>query len=71
LFLYEIGKANKSGTERNQRVGKHVFDMFPGKNGLEQGVALSPLLFKFDLEYAIRRIQVKQDPLKLNGTHQI
>jgi len=37
---------------------------------LKQGDALSPLLFNFALDYAIRRIQVNQDELKLNGTHQ-
>jgi hypothetical protein len=45
--------------------------MFPVKNGLIQGDALSPLLFNFALEYAIRRVQISQDDLKLIGAHQL
>jgi hypothetical protein len=44
--------------------------VFPSKNGLKQVDALSPKLFNFDLEYAIRMV-VNQDNLKLNGTHQL
>jgi len=45
--------------------------MFPIRNSLKQGDALSPLLFNFVLEYSIRRVQVIQDGLKLNGTNQV
>jgi hypothetical protein len=38
---------------------------------LKQGISLSSLLFNFALEYAINKLQVNQDDLKLIGTHQL
>jgi len=52
-------------------VSKNFSDMFPIRNGLKQGDALLPLLCNFALDYAIRRVQVNQDGLKLSGTHQL
>jgi len=45
--------------------------VLPLKNGLKQGGTLSPLFFDFAFDYDIRRVQVNQDGLKLNGTHQL
>jgi hypothetical protein len=45
--------------------------MFRIQNGLKQGDALSPLLFNFASEYAIRDIQEIQVGSKLNGAHQL
>ena len=60
-------------TETFSRVwaGKHLSDMFPIGNGSKQVDALSPLLFNYALEYAIRRAEINQDGMKLKGTHQL
>jgi hypothetical protein len=45
--------------------------MFPVRNGLKQGDALSPFLFSFVSEYTSRRVQVNQEGLKLNCAHHL
>jgi hypothetical protein len=43
-------------TYSRARVGKNLSEMFPIRNALKQGDALSPLLFNFASEYAIKRV---------------
>jgi hypothetical protein len=51
-------------------ISKYQSYKFPIQNGLKQGDALSPLLFNFFLECAVRRVQDNQKGTKLNETHQ-
>ena len=50
---------------------KHLSGMFAVKYGCKQVDALSQLFFKFASQYAIWRVQVNQDGLKVNGTYQL
>jgi hypothetical protein len=70
MKLIGLTKMCLNETHSRIQVGKYLSGVFPIKNGLQQGDALSPLLFSFALEYAIKRVRLNLDGLKLNCTHQ-
>ena len=66
MKLVRLIKMCLTETYSRVRVDKNLSDMYPIRNGLKQGDALSPLLFNSALKYVIRRVPVSQDGLKLN-----
>ena len=55
--LVRLIKICLDGTQSKVRIGNYLSSSFPIENGLKKGDALSPLLFNFALEYAIRKVQ--------------
>jgi hypothetical protein len=60
MKLVRLNKMCLNKTYSKVHVRKHLCDSFPIQNSAKQGHAYSPLVFNFDLEYAIRNVLENQ-----------
>jgi hypothetical protein len=71
MNLVSLIKMYLNDTCNRVGVGKHLTGVFPIRNRLKQGDILRPMIFNLPTEYSISRVQVIQNGLKINGTHQL
>jgi len=69
--LVKLIKMRLNETYSKVRTGKNLSDAVPTQSGLKQGDALSPFLFNFTSEHAIRKVQANQEGLEKNVTHRL
>jgi hypothetical protein len=69
MKLVRLNNVCLNETYSKVRIGRQLSDMFHIQNGLKQDY-LSPMVFNFASEYAIRYVQENHMLLKLIGAHQ-
>jgi hypothetical protein len=57
MTLVRLIKTCLNETYSKVHIGKHLSYCFPIQNGLKQGDALSPLILKFALAYAVKTVR--------------
>jgi hypothetical protein len=65
MKLIRLIKMCLNETYSRARVGKHLSDVFALRNVLKQGDALSPMLFSFAVERAVKSVQM-DDNIKVD-----
>jgi hypothetical protein len=71
MELVRLIKMSLNETYKEVHTSKLLSDNLPVQNGVKHGDASSPLLFNFELGYAIRKVSEKQVELKFNETHHL
>jgi hypothetical protein len=69
MKLVRLNEMCLNKTYSKVRIGRELSDMFHIPNGLKQDY-LSPMVYNFVSEYAIRKVQENHMGLKLIGAHQ-
>jgi hypothetical protein len=67
MKLVRLSEMFLNETYNKVHIGKHLSDNYPIQNGLKQGDALSPLLFNFPSEYAIRNVSGLPENMTLHS----
>jgi hypothetical protein len=70
MKLLRLIKMCLNETYNRVGIGKNVSVIFHIRNNSTKGDVLTQFLFNYYLDYEIRRVQVNQNGLILNGTHQ-